>query len=58
MGREGGSSSLERAPLAETLLEVAINLIADSRAGSPQAKKLLGKEHNLIQKQVTGLKLY
>ena len=35
-----------------------INLTADSRAGSPQAKKLSGREHNLTQHQVIGLKLY
>ena len=38
----GGSSCLGRCPLAQTLLEVAINSIIESvdpRAGSPQDKK-------------------
>lgn len=57
----GGSSCLERCPLAQTLLEVAINSIiepVDPRAGSPQDKKLPGWVCNPTNQQITGLKLY
>ena len=47
-----------KVPLGRKPLGGPINLTADSRAGSPQAKKLSGREHNLTQHQVTGSKLH
>ena len=55
------SSRPGRSPLALALLEVAINPTTepvDPRAGSPQAKQLIGTEHNPTQQQIIGLKLY
>ena len=50
MARHGGrgtdSSSLGRSPLVLVLLEVAINLTINPRAGLPQANQPTGREHN------------
>ena len=53
-GRGTDSSSLGRSPLVLVLLEVAINLTINPRAGLPQAKQPTGREHNPTHQQIIG----
>ena len=57
--RGTGSNTPERGRLVQVLLEFSTNPTietTDPRAGSPQAKKLTGKEHNPTHQQIIGLK--
>ena len=56
-----GNNSLGSFLLVQTLLEFSINLTKepiDPRAGSPQAKKLPGREHNPTHQQIIRLRFY